>query len=1091
MNITFSAGAAANSLQYPESCAEVKTNNPSATDGEYQLYVAQNPDKPWNAWCHNLADSPVEYLTLPSQGSGKNYSQYTRGGGVKGKSVRTTYTRVLIDPTSLKVDIGDQTFASSTGLLNKGRKDVVRSMPFGVATDCIAAQSKAGTANIDLQGTPFKMVHGDFVVGGYRADGRATFSSNDQVVSLSGGGYCGWIAPGNVYGPVNNKSGALQLVYGESNPSFSVPNLIGLTPNAATNTLLANSFRAPNVVEVLTEGRAVNRVKSQNPTGGTRVKSSDMTVTITVATPGAMLPEVIGLQEAQARRTLADAGFSAQVTYCDCPGSTAGAVTQVSGAGLLPKGQVIALEVKNLAPPPAVRQPNSQVDLAETGATSSSNSNECEDEGNLVYLFCRNSTGSGPRIKDIDTDRFLHSQMQNALKIDADSSAAYWIKYLRPENQPGHCPQIRLSDAQNYCLQGYEVGSKHMCKVVTQNSFKQGYNEALNRQQSKIPVDRNHCLELQPWHEYGRQYRGGYLTGAEKVYMQDFRAEGGVIHWPNTGLAAKPLKQGLGNKPSYNTTVSLVMRYATLDSAVDRIRRNEGSTNNFNVELKPYCKSCAEGVNITVLKPESTFPGLSQALQDMSVGSRWKLVLEPHLAFGKTGNQELGILNNTMVVIDVELVGFGDLTQKITQEQRQYTRSNGQAADGYPSEAQGNTDPEGTWKWVATSQTVSPGLVEFVHVPNGIERGENGSVDLWLKTDQPGQYKFDSPNGKLLIVENNEIRFEPPMQNQGFLIRNQAPQWRPGILNNMKPDDEVVASDLSMRFSWAPSPGASEVLIEFEVFDEGGNWVAELVRSTQVERSPKNKRRYSGGYNESFRSTRTRRWRAWNVMANGTQGPKTPWRVIKFTGSNPGPASGPSEPSLTARRHAVMPPTLIHSGCYRAVDESKESMVESAWIEPMIIVNPDFQLRGDNLQDPTDNWRVADIDGRKFGIRYGFSFDRLRSIVMSDMVMGFPTRHLVYNPAGYYEELSVEDVCQKEEDADELLRAAKDKVSTLGLMTKVYQGCHVIPGRKEPLKAVQDFPFLYFENYAPADREYIERTRTYPVDGDKDYCKKW
>ena len=51
-----------------------------------------------------------------------------------------------------------------------------------------------GTANIDLQGTPFAV--DDTFVTDDLGIGSATFSASDQVVDLTGGGFCGWTPPG-------------------------------------------------------------------------------------------------------------------------------------------------------------------------------------------------------------------------------------------------------------------------------------------------------------------------------------------------------------------------------------------------------------------------------------------------------------------------------------------------------------------------------------------------------------------------------------------------------------------------------------------------------------------------------------------------------------------------------------------------------------------------------------------------------------------------------------------------------------------------------------------------------------------------------
>ena len=90
---------------------------PDAVDGTYTLYVNGDPAKPWEAFCAGmqLASGPSEYLTLVNVLGDANFSQYTAGGFSPGTNVKTSYIRLRLDPTTLKVAIADETFASSSG----------------------------------------------------------------------------------------------------------------------------------------------------------------------------------------------------------------------------------------------------------------------------------------------------------------------------------------------------------------------------------------------------------------------------------------------------------------------------------------------------------------------------------------------------------------------------------------------------------------------------------------------------------------------------------------------------------------------------------------------------------------------------------------------------------------------------------------------------------------------------------------------------------------------------------------------------------------------------------------------------------------
>ncbi|MGH4024193.1 MAG: GON domain-containing protein, partial [Pseudonocardiaceae bacterium] len=144
--------------------------------------------------------TPREYLDLAATGENQNFSQYTAGGASPGTNVRTSFTKVRIDPATLTVDIGDLTFATSTGKLQHSSvtrgpsSPYVTSMPYGVGMTCANPGSPPnGVGNIDMHGTPFT-VNDTFQVRSYAGTGSATVSDDKQKVELLVSGYCGWIA---------------------------------------------------------------------------------------------------------------------------------------------------------------------------------------------------------------------------------------------------------------------------------------------------------------------------------------------------------------------------------------------------------------------------------------------------------------------------------------------------------------------------------------------------------------------------------------------------------------------------------------------------------------------------------------------------------------------------------------------------------------------------------------------------------------------------------------------------------------------------------------------------------------------------------
>lgn len=215
----------------PASCLDIKTASPEAPDGDYTLYVSGEASAPWTAYCHGMAGTPAEYLTLTQTQAGANYSQYLAGGASYGTTVRTTFTRLRINPTTLKVNTADQTFATSTGSLRHSNSQVlVTSMSYGVAISCNRTLSQG---NIDLRGTPFAVPTGQLVPwGGSMAGTGAVSSEADQVVSLSGGGYCGFVGIAGIVNPYNQGGGLLQLQYRQGDRPSSCQDIKTAHPEA-------------------------------------------------------------------------------------------------------------------------------------------------------------------------------------------------------------------------------------------------------------------------------------------------------------------------------------------------------------------------------------------------------------------------------------------------------------------------------------------------------------------------------------------------------------------------------------------------------------------------------------------------------------------------------------------------------------------------------------------------------------------------------------------------------------------------------------------------------------------------------------------
>jgi hypothetical protein len=198
-------------VPHPASCAEVKALDPTATDGDYPLFLDHDVRRPWTAFCRDMAsEAPREYLPLQQTGADQNFASYTAGGRASGTTVRTSYQQLRIDPVTLEVDIADRTYASSSGSVTVAG-GTVTAVPYGVAADCAGAGSALGQASIDLGGTPFAVKDNGLVTWGMMPGGGATYLADGRSVNVTGGGNCGLVQPAPARADVLTVSSSFQL----------------------------------------------------------------------------------------------------------------------------------------------------------------------------------------------------------------------------------------------------------------------------------------------------------------------------------------------------------------------------------------------------------------------------------------------------------------------------------------------------------------------------------------------------------------------------------------------------------------------------------------------------------------------------------------------------------------------------------------------------------------------------------------------------------------------------------------------------------------------------------------------------------------
>ena len=125
-----------------------------------------------------------------------------------------------------------------------------------------------------------------------------------------------------------------------------------------------------------------------------------------------------------------------------------------------------------------------------------------------------------------------------------------------------------------------------------------------------------------------------FVVAAPGLTIQEIEGVGG-INTLSSGLRYQVLKEGTGAKPSITDTVVTHYHGTFLDGSVFDSSVDRGAPATFPVN--------------------GVIRGWTEALQLMSVGSKWRLVIPPDLAYGKRGAGRL-IPPNATLIFEVELL---------------------------------------------------------------------------------------------------------------------------------------------------------------------------------------------------------------------------------------------------------------------------------------------------------------------------------------------------------------------------------------------------------------------------------------------------
>lgn len=189
----------------------------------------------------------------------------------------------------------------------------------------------------------------------------------------------------------------------------------------------------------------------------------------------------------------------------------------------------------------------------------------------------------------------------------------------------------------SYCL-GANIGMSLQSQGLTEldaSIFAGAINDVVSNSELKInSEDINSYLQEYFGKLQAEQQKVAVAEGEE--FLKNNSSQEGVVTL-ESGLQYKVLKEGSGEKPKATDTVT-THYHGTLIS---------GEVFDSSVERSEPASFPVNGV----------IPGWVEALQLMPVGSKWKLFVPSHLAYGERGaGQKIG--PNTTLIFEVELLSI-------------------------------------------------------------------------------------------------------------------------------------------------------------------------------------------------------------------------------------------------------------------------------------------------------------------------------------------------------------------------------------------------------------------------------------------------
>lgn len=186
---------------------------------------------------------------------------------------------------------------------------------------------------------------------------------------------------------------------------------------------------------------------------------------------------------------------------------------------------------------------------------------------------------------------------------------------------------LGLSIANNFLASGI--------KSVDADTFAEAMKDVFSGKQTKLSYEEAKEL-IDTFFTRIQNEEKELNLAAGKEYAEIMKHKSGVVTLPS-GVQYEILEKGDGPKPKKTDTVEVHYHGTLINGTVFDSSRERGKPATFPVS--------------------AVIPGWTEVLQLMPVGSKWRVVIPSHLAYGERGAGSL-IKPNMTLVFEIELLGI-------------------------------------------------------------------------------------------------------------------------------------------------------------------------------------------------------------------------------------------------------------------------------------------------------------------------------------------------------------------------------------------------------------------------------------------------